>query len=401
MEMKLSQAKVRDLRPGKKEYLVHDTGQTGLLVRVRPSGGKSFAVMYRNADGRLRRYTIAGTDQINVTEARKLAAAKMAEAKHGKDPQAVKVAKRSEPTVAEMVAAWEDHIGPSKKPSTRRRYAQLHAEIVEHIGSKRALSVTRADVAGMHREVSKTRPTTANRLYERMRALWNTCRDDLGLLPEDAPNPARKISKNSEEPRRRVLSDDEWEAIEAAALATRRIKRQTAGALSRAKSDAVLFLLYRGLRRSEACMLKWEHVDLERRVLTIEGTKTGTIQIALDDATYGLLAERAEHSDPEVPWVFPTGTGNMIEPEALSKAFKRVCKEAGVEGVALHDLRRTWVTTAVGEGVPLEAAGRAVGHRSPQTTARYFQPGDSASMAVANAVASKRRGNSKRPVKKK
>lgn len=94
--------------------------------------------------------------------------------------------------------------------------------------------------------------------------------------------------------------------------------------MSRAKSDAFLFLLYRGLRRSEACMLRCQHVDLKRRLMTITGAKTGTIQVTLDDETHELLSDRAEHSDTAVPWVFPTGAGTAIEPDLAFDSRKDV-----------------------------------------------------------------------------
>ena len=55
-----------------------------------------------------------------------------------------------------------------------------------------------------------------------------------------------------------------------------------------------------------------------------------------------------------------------------------MCRDAGLEGVRLHDLRHTYASSLVSRGVSLHIVGRLLGHTQPQTTARYAHLDDDA-----------------------
>src|SRR5215471_19338358 len=90
---KLTELYVRNLKPEAAPYLVWDDRQHGLAIRVQPTGGKSWYVVY-SLRNRVRWYHIGSTNKIALTDARTLAARIMLEVIEGKDPAADRKAER-------------------------------------------------------------------------------------------------------------------------------------------------------------------------------------------------------------------------------------------------------------------------------------------------------------------
>lgn len=51
--------------------------------------------------------------------------------------------------------------------------------------------------------------------------------------------------------------------------------------------------------------------------------------------------------------------------------WARLCKQASIENLRVHDLRHNWASTAIRAGLTLAQIGKQLGHRSTQTTHRY------------------------------
>jgi integrase len=75
--------------------------------------------------------------------------------------------------------------------------------------------------------------------------------------------------------------------------------------------------------------------------------------------------------------------------KGLSKAWQRMRKLANLGDVRLHDLRHSWASVAVADGASLFIVGKALGHRSTQTTERYSHLRDDPVTAVARKTARK------------
>ncbi|WP_430802879.1 Arm DNA-binding domain-containing protein [Brevundimonas nasdae] len=71
----MTEKSVADLKPDGTDFKVFDIQLPGFHVRVQPSGRKSYAVFYRNADGRQRTITLGRTDLLKAEHAREGAAA--------------------------------------------------------------------------------------------------------------------------------------------------------------------------------------------------------------------------------------------------------------------------------------------------------------------------------------
>ena len=152
--------------------------------------------------------------------------------------------------------------------------------------------------------------------------------------------------------------------------------------LREAKDSGVYELYYldlaTGLRRGELLGLKWTDVDLDRGVLKIQRaisrqngkvveaplkTKNAYRTLPLSaDAIDVLMQQRRKTGNSE--WVFPSPTGGPMSPDSVLHMLHRVLKRAGLPKVRFHDLRHTFATLALQNGVDIKTVSGMLGHFS-------------------------------------
>ena len=64
------------------------------------------------------------------------------------------------------------------------------------------------------------------------------------------------------------------------------------------------------------------------------------------------------------PWVFPSPNGGPISPDSVLHMLHRVLKRAGLPKVRFHDLRHTFATLALQNGVDVKTVSGMLGHFS-------------------------------------
>ena len=124
--------------------------------------------------------------------------------------------------------------------------------------------------------------------------------------------------------------------------------------------------------------LKWEDIDLERgdlrvrrQVSRINGevveaplkTKNAYRTLPLAEDTVGVLKEQRKKVGNS-PWVFPSNNGGPISPDSVLHMLHRVLKRAGLPKVRFHDLRHTFATLALQNGVDVKTVSGMLGHFS-------------------------------------
>ena len=123
-QLKLTDAKIKALRPLNKRYIVWD-GRDGLGVRVSVNGKKSFIVAYR-FEGRSRMMTLDDPyPKLKLKAARTKASTAMEDLDKGIDPQAEKTKERANRknvyTVADLIEEFiEHHSKPAKRSMVGR-----------------------------------------------------------------------------------------------------------------------------------------------------------------------------------------------------------------------------------------------------------------------------------------
>ena len=157
---------------------------------------------------------------------------------------------------------------------------------------------------------------------------------------------------------------------------------QLASFLREAKESGVFELYYAelatGLRRGELLGLKWEDIDFEhgslrvkRQIARINGeiveaplkTKNAYRTLPLADDTIQVLKQQRKKVCSS-PWVFPSPTGGPISPDSVLHMLHRVLKRAGLPRVRFHDLRHTFATLALQNGVDIKTVSGMLGHFS-------------------------------------
>lgn len=77
--------------------------------------------------------------------------------------------------------------------------------------------------------------------------------------------------------------------------------------------------------------------------------------------------------------VFTLEKGGSIHPRTLSESFARLVRSAGVPKIRFHDLRHTYATVALRDGVNPKIVSERLGHDSVAFTFdvyTHFLPGD-------------------------
>jgi integrase len=129
---------------------------------------------------------------------------------------------------------------------------------------------------------------------------------------------------------------------------------------------AIRLLIFTGARRGEILGLKWEHVDLKRRVIKLPASKTGYKEIHLNTAARDILTSLPKQSE----WALP-GDKTDTPIRSLRDTWKHICNMAELKDVHIHDLRHSYASVAVSLNLGLPVVGALLGHRHSRTTQRY------------------------------
>lgn len=140
-------------------------------------------------------------------------------------------------------------------------------------------------------------------------------------------------------------------------------------------SDFIELALNTGARKNEILQLQFKNVDLKRRILTIEAhtTKTGRRRyLPINRSSEAIFERRKDYKEkncPASPWVFAKRNGDRVKyPE---NAFRQAVANTGLTDFCVHDLRHTFASILVSEGVDLIKVRDLLGHSSIRMTERY------------------------------
>lgn len=152
-----------------------------------------------------------------------------------------------------------------------------------------------------------------------------------------------------------------------------------------------------GLRRSEACGLRWEHIDFVARTLQIVQTvqrvdgklrelptkpRRSNRTVPLPPRVLFALARHHRHLQehygaPGQPWppegyVFGTRHGTPLDPRNLTRMWSELCADHGIRVVPLHGLRHTCVSLLLALGVHPRIVMEIVGHSAMEMTMNVY-----------------------------
>jgi integrase len=371
------------LKPKPRPYEVWDTELKGFVVRVQPSGVKTYLVEY----ARHKRIAIGQASAISASEARKEAGKKIADFIKGVDPLEERKAARAftlESFIAEKYKQWAEANMTSSR-ETLRKIASFYAEF----GNKKLPEITAWSLEKYRstRLRNGTSPSTANREMDTLRAAFNKA-IEWGLMKTN-PVSMVKHSRVDSLATVRYMDDDEDKRLRDALDAREAKRRQdrenfnqwrrernykefpSYGHFTDHLKPMVLVALNTGMRRGELFNLKWTDINFVGRILTVSGrtAKSGkTRHIPLNDETFAVLQKWYEQrKDSEL--VFPSYDGQRMD--SISTSWARLMKDAKIQNFRFHDCRHDFASKLVMAGVDLNTVRELLGHSDIKMTLRY------------------------------
>ena len=406
--LKLTKRTVEAILPQEKPFRVFDSALPGFVVRVMPSGTKTFAVLYRDRYGRQRQITIGTlSPSLTTDQARAKAVQIKRQIEDGDDPAENRKADREAVTVNELLDAYFESAAFGEKAASTQKIDRGRADrhIRPLLGGDIAKAVTSEKVKRFRCEVIEGKTAgqfktvqrglakvrggegTANKAVLLLRAIYTWAKGQ-GYVSD---NPASEVQVTGSNVREVVIE----EAGEYGRLFSALNDMEDTLQIRPAMADAIRVLALTGLRKGEVTGMLWGWVDLPGGRLTIParkhkaGHKTGKPKVVLlPSAVQAIIARQPEGGADE--FVFrPAKDGGKGGPTVIDRAWKRVVDAAGLRGdLTPHSLRHSVGTALASSGASQVEIMAALGHRRIETSLRYIHFVESKRQNLAERAAS-------------
>ncbi|MBQ0017122.1 MAG: tyrosine-type recombinase/integrase [Clostridiales bacterium] len=157
---------------------------------------------------------------------------------------------------------------------------------------------------------------------------------------------------------------------------------------------------YYGLRRSELVGLRWQSVDFNKKLITVENKvlnvkkqviASNVLKTDASNRTFPLLPEiealllkrkseietnkqlyGKDYNMKYIDYVFVDDMGNLLLPDYITHCFRRILKENNLRHIRFHDLRHSCASLLVNKGVPMKYIQEWLGHASYNQTADTY-----------------------------
>lgn len=315
-------------------------------------------IAQKDVRGRTRRITIGRHGTWTTELARKEAQQLLVEMDRGFDPvEQKKIALAERITFGE---AFRIHIEKlerlGRNPRTIEDYYEYQKRYLRDWLNRPIREISRSDIRERHTRIGENhgRPT-ANRAMAAFRAIYNTMLKEHESFPV---NPTIAVHWYKEYRRQAPIPDDGLAGWLAEVM---RLP-------SPLRRDLHLFMLFTGLRRTDACHVRWEDFNAVLGTLHRPNPKGGpsrAFTIPLPDVCLELLERRRRDNGPvfgeDCPWVFPSldRKGGTIKPVSEPR-------ESRFNLPSPHRLRDTYTTAANSAGLSPYDIDVLTNHRPPQ-----------------------------------
>jgi site-specific recombinase XerD len=375
--------------PGRTKIDFFDTDQRGFMLEVRSSGGKTFYQRYTDLRGRERQFKIGAAEVLTLDQARRKARLVLAQALVGDDPQQQRRELRATPTLKEFVhERYLPHVKSYKRSwCTDETVLRLH--VLPALGAHAVDQLKNEQIADLLRRMREQgyASGTTNRVLILIRYIYNLGRK--WRVAGMSQNPTLGLSTAPDVQRDRFLDAAETQRLIAAIQTD---ENQTA-------AQAIMLLLLTGGRRNEITQAKWDYINWERRTLLVPLSKSGKPRaIALNAQALALL--RAIPRLEGNPYIFPSSvTGRPSA--SLFFPWDRIRNRAGLKDVRLHDLRHSYASFLVNQGISLYVVQGLLGHAHSRTTQRYAHLAHETLLDAAERISLVANGQSGPPLRAK
>jgi integrase len=295
-------------------------------------------------------------------------------------------------SVSDLLESWLDSrvASDSKAASTldSMRWAVNHLN--RHLGSVRLNKLTFQEIERAFKAMAGSKHQLGRPSLIKIRSVLNqACKWGVrrGTLP-DNPVLIAELPKTKSSQAKRSLTLDEVERFRKVIIGNRH--------------EALwLILIGLGLRSGEARSLLWKDWDqknsrlaVRRNIQIIDGVPTITDEmktsaarrnLGLPQTISDLLEEqldmaKAEGRGAPDDLIFGTSGNRPVDSANLRRELRKLCTEAGIPSITVHELRHTCASILADAGVPAERLTDVLGHRDIRTTLGTYRHALSASV---------------------
>ena len=228
----------------------------------------------------------------------------------------------------------------NKAASSHKRDKSLVKQLQSVFGDRYLTDITPAMISDykVKRRAEGVSPRTINYELTTMSHAFNIAIREWGLASD---NPVKKVKKErvSNTIERWLTMKEEKKLLQASPVWLQ---------------DIIVFAIHTGLRQSEILDLKWSQVDMNRRTITIlEQKNRGVDTLPLNETAMSVLRDRYRADVQLDSYVFPNTMSSRKGNRLLITSFHAALKKSGVRNFRFHDLRHTFATRLIQNGVDL------------------------------------------------
>ena len=309
-------------------------------------------------------------------------------AKAIEDSKVLDVVHTDEYTVAEWLRLWyELYAKPNIRPTTADSYRLgIEKHVIPRIGDLKLNKLTSRDIQKLYKDLQESGRLRKSQKSKKP-GLSNSTVRGIHMMLHNALDRAVK--------ERLILRNPTEDCIipkiqkqEVKILHPEDMKAYPEAADKRGVLPMFYLELVTGLRKGELTALLWSDLDEKRCTISVSKqavgdrhrnveisrpkTENSVRKISIPQSAVDLLiAEHRKH--PDNPWMFPSPRmGEMYHPDSIVKLHEKIMKDTGLEHIRFHDLRHTFATMALQNGVDVKTVFSMLGHYDAGFTLRTY-----------------------------
>ena len=298
------------------------------------------------------------------------------------------IVRSDEYTVGEWLRLWyELYSKPNIRPTTADSYHRgIELHVIPRIGEIKLKKLTSRDIQKLYKDLQENgrlrksqkskKPGLSNSTVRGIHMMLHNALDRAVKERLILRNPTEDcIIPKIQKQEMKILHPEDMKAY-----------------LEAADKRGVLPMFYlelvSGLRKGELTALLWSDLDITNRTISVSKqyvrnpdgsleltqpkTENSVRLVSIPQTAVDLLIQ--EHSKhPDSPYMFPSPlTGEMYHPDSVVNLHKKILMDAGLEHLRFHDLRHTFATTALQNGVDVKTVSSILGHFDAGFTLRTY-----------------------------